>query len=228
MLEKLPNLPQRFLQVADNYPYSAALLSGRQEARTPYHQYDYLLAIGTQRVYAPFGAMPGAWTFGSSAYESRHVELGIAAKLDTNFQNHHWFRAEVVLTSRQGKVDVHYEDEAAFAQLSAELQNAKAKQDIAHPAAVFIGSSYSKGEYIEAVERVRYLIREGDVYQLNLCNRFLYQIKLKKPAMLFKQLYQLAPHPFSAYLKLENTHILSTRYGAAAEERELFSNLSAH
>jgi para-aminobenzoate synthetase component 1 len=70
-------------------------------------------------------------------------------------------------------------------------------------------STFGRDDYIRAVSRAREYIRQGDIYQVNLSQRFsfpfagdLYQ--------LFLQLFQRNPAPFYAYLNCADFLILST------------------
>ncbi|MDY6835240.1 MAG: aminodeoxychorismate synthase component I [Chloroflexota bacterium] len=69
-------------------------------------------------------------------------------------------------------------------------------------------SNFSPQEYMEAVERVREYIAAGDVFQVNLSQRF--EVDCPPDAYkLYKHLQNNAPAPFGAYLQLGDVTILS-------------------
>ncbi|MFP3868807.1 MAG: aminodeoxychorismate synthase component I [Desulfobacteraceae bacterium] len=70
-------------------------------------------------------------------------------------------------------------------------------------------SNFSREEYLQAVGRVRHYIRQGDVYQVNLSQRFSFPLKGDLYS-LFLRLYQLNPAPFYAYLNMGDFQVLST------------------
>lgn len=70
-------------------------------------------------------------------------------------------------------------------------------------------SNFSPEDYITAVGRVRQYIRQGDVYQVNLSQRFSFPFQ-GDPYRLFLQLFQRNPAPFYAFLNLGDFQILST------------------
>ncbi len=70
-------------------------------------------------------------------------------------------------------------------------------------------SSFSRGEYTDAVRRVKDYIAAGDVYQVNLSQRFLARLPTD-PLALYLRLRQRSPAPFSAYLDLGDAQILSS------------------
>ncbi len=72
-----------------------------------------------------------------------------------------------------------------------------------------ISSNFSRDSYIEAVEKVRSYIRQGDVYQVNLSQRFF--AKFEGDALtLFFHLFSLRPAPFYAYINAGDHYIVST------------------
>ncbi len=70
-------------------------------------------------------------------------------------------------------------------------------------------SLFTKNEYMEAVRKIREYIICGDVYQVNMSQRF--EMDFKGDAFsLFKMLYKKNPAPFFAYINAENHKIIST------------------
>ena len=70
-------------------------------------------------------------------------------------------------------------------------------------------SNFSRDAYIQAVARIREYIRQGDVYQVNLSQRFSFPLAGDSYS-LFLQLFALNPAPFYAYLNCRDFQILST------------------
>jgi para-aminobenzoate synthetase component 1 len=70
-------------------------------------------------------------------------------------------------------------------------------------------SNFTHDEYLAAVSRVRDYIRQGDVYQVNLSQRFQFPLK-GDPFRLWKSLFDINPAPFYAYINAVDHHILST------------------
>ncbi len=70
-------------------------------------------------------------------------------------------------------------------------------------------SNFSQKRYIEAIEKIKDYIVKGDVYQVNLSQRF--EIDYRGCEFhLFKKLFELNPAPFFAYINAHNYKILST------------------
>lgn len=70
-------------------------------------------------------------------------------------------------------------------------------------------SNFTREAYLQAVSRVREYIRQGDVYQVNLSQRFSFPFQ-GEAYRLFLRLFALNPAPFYAYLNCRDFAILST------------------
>ena len=70
-------------------------------------------------------------------------------------------------------------------------------------------SNFTHDDYLAAVSMVRDYIRRGDVYQVNLSQRFQFSLK-GDPFMLWQSLFDINPAPFYAYINAGDHHILST------------------
>lgn len=70
-------------------------------------------------------------------------------------------------------------------------------------------SNFSHGEYLRAVRRVRQYIRAGDVYQVNLSQRYQFPFP-GDPFQLWRSLHQINPAPFYALIQAGDHQVLST------------------
>ena len=69
-------------------------------------------------------------------------------------------------------------------------------------------SNFTKVQFEDAVRKVQNYIRQGDIYQANLTQRFSGQTKLSSYE-LYRDLRRFSPAPFGAFLNFENSSILS-------------------
>ncbi|WP_373499972.1 aminodeoxychorismate synthase component I [Desulfococcus sp.] len=79
-------------------------------------------------------------------------------------------------------------------------------------------SNFRRPEYMDAVGRIKSYIGSGDVYQVNLSQRFTTDFE-GDPFALFQRLYRRNPAPFYAYIHARDHHIVST-----SPERFIFQN----
>jgi para-aminobenzoate synthetase component I len=70
-------------------------------------------------------------------------------------------------------------------------------------------SDFTREAYLMALARIREYISQGDVYQVNLTQRFSFPLT-GEPYYLFQRLFQLNPAPFYAYLNCDDFQVLST------------------
>ncbi len=73
----------------------------------------------------------------------------------------------------------------------------------------FLQSNFEKVAYLDAINKIKNLINQGDCYQVNLAQRFTSPIS-SSPYDLYKNLRKESPAPFSAFLNLGDTQILSS------------------
>ncbi len=85
----------------------------------------------------------------------------------------------------------------------------------------------SRPVFLESIRRVREYIAAGDVYQVNMAQRFEMDFT-GDPFALFRRLYELNPAPFFAYVHGGDHHVISTsperflrRSGARVETRPI-------
>lgn len=70
-------------------------------------------------------------------------------------------------------------------------------------------SSQNKTDHLEKIAEIQELIREGEVYQVNLSQEFRFTSN-KRPFSLFRQIAEENPAPFSAYFCYEQSAIVSS------------------
>lgn len=70
-------------------------------------------------------------------------------------------------------------------------------------------SNFSKSAYIDTIKRAKQYIRKGDIYQVNISQRFVAPLNMK-PERLYSKLRAISPAPFASYLGFEDAAILSS------------------
>lgn len=70
-------------------------------------------------------------------------------------------------------------------------------------------SNFTKEEYKRTVNRAKEYIRKGDIYQVNLSQRFESDLNME-PYELYLNLRGLSPAPFSSYLNFEDCIVISS------------------
>jgi para-aminobenzoate synthetase component 1 len=73
-----------------------------------------------------------------------------------------------------------------------------------------LASDFTRGEYLEAIRRIQGYIRAGDVYQVNMTQRFAAPMQGRSAWDLYRALVDLNPAPFAAYLGFGEAQVASS------------------
>lgn len=71
-------------------------------------------------------------------------------------------------------------------------------------------SNFSKASYMEAIKKAKLYIKKGDIYQVNLSQRFEADLGIMEPHLVYTRLRNVSPAPFSSYLGFKDVTILSS------------------
>ena len=66
-----------------------------------------------------------------------------------------------------------------------------------------------KEKYLSTIEKIKYHIQKGDIYETNFCYEWNAYEKVNNPYLLYKKLEQLTKAPFSVYAEFDNHVIIS-------------------
>jgi len=78
-----------------------------------------------------------------------------------------------------------------------------------HNEKAIIKSNMTKEEYLKSIEKIKNYIVEGDIYQVNMTQRFETDLR-DKPIELYDKLRNINPAPFAAYMDYGDYQILSS------------------
>ncbi|AJC50343.1 anthranilate synthase component I family protein [Coxiella endosymbiont of Amblyomma americanum] len=73
-----------------------------------------------------------------------------------------------------------------------------------------ISSYFTKQTYVEAIEKCRQRILNGDIFEVNLSQRFQSNIPENSEFVLYQRIRSINPSPFGAYARFGNTIIVSS------------------
>jgi para-aminobenzoate synthetase component 1 len=178
----------------------------------PHHPFRQLMAAGKNLVSAGtdwksvlLKKEPSAWWFGYLGYELKGRDPGENRETFADFPAWRFFEADAVFEIRDGKIFLHSaQPEAVWQEISVLPEYVAASI----PAIPDFQAASSKEEYLKGVEKVQDLIREGDVYELNLCQYF--RSPLAPDGLdFYLSLNHQFPMPFSAWFKSGEIEIAS-------------------
>ena len=83
------------------------------------------------------------------------------------------------------------------------------KKDFLEIAPTRLKSNFSRSDYIKTIKKAKQYIKKGDIYQVNISQRFEADLKIK-PSRLYSKLRAISPAPFASYLGFDDVAILSS------------------
>jgi para-aminobenzoate synthetase component 1 len=195
---------------------------GRAFSANPFDILDEALEALTLPGEAPVLPM-AAGAMGFLAYDLKNQleRLPVTVADDLNLPEMIWaFHRHIMVHDRWEKrfwhIEVEYEPPACCGHIDKQpAVGPKNLLELARIATIGnyqvgeLRSTFGREEYIKAVARAREYIRQGDIYQVNLSQRFSFPIE-GDLYRLFLQLFQRNPAPFYAYLSCADFLILST------------------
>ena len=81
-------------------------------------------------------------------------------------------------------------------------------QDNAGEFGIKINKRYSRQEYLETVNKLKYHIQRGDIFEINLCQEFYSENAIINPLHTYFKLKNVSPTPFSSYYRLDAQFLL--------------------
>ena len=73
---------------------------------------------------------------------------------------------------------------------------------------VNIKTRISRENYLKKIEKIKYHLLEGDIYELNFCMEFFAEEAQINPLAVFLKLNQLSPMPFASFYKVNHNYLL--------------------
>lgn len=186
----------------------ACILDGNNYGNSyPQNPFIKRMAGGSHAV-APFSEAiqqktAGSWLFGFLGYEFHGSLPGDEREVFLDFPPFHFFEAEAVFEWRKDCIRIFSSNAEKLAEEISGLPEYQATRPWSVPA---FNSYMDRQDYLLAVEAVQNLIREGHVYELNLCQYF--QSPAAPDGMdFYLELNRRFPMPFSGWYRSGNLEI---------------------
>lgn len=122
-----------------------------------------------------------------------------------NFPTSFFFVPETLIIFNDGEVEILSSDPSSILRSiqSYEID----KEDTSFTGE--IKPRMSREEYGIAFRKTQHHIQQGDIYEMNLCQEFYAERVDLNPFLIYQQLNELSPNPFSCYFRNGNQYILS-------------------
>lgn len=180
--------------------YSCYCLLNSNGFQDQYSKHPFLLALGQRDCCANWEDLEafldrnkGNWQFGFLTYDlkNRFENLSSAHADGLGFPELHFFVPEKI-----------YSEKAPF-NSSTQKEKILEKTKL-----ILLKSRFSKESYLQKVKAIQEHIREGDVYELNLCMEFYAEEVRLNPLDLYRRLNERSPAPFSAFYRNQEQYLI--------------------
>lgn len=228
MIEKLQNLID-----SDVWDENIALVNGEIMG------YDFLLALGAKRKLQLSSAsensldffaswhQPTEWTFGIWGYELKNSIENLSSSKENpgEFPALNFFQPLCVIGIKGKSFEIIKNDSPFDNKRITDLISTEKSSSNQKPDQIELSPRIDRETYLSDVHALKEHIQKGDIYEVNYCQEFFAQKKIKQPFRLFTELYSLTTPPHAAYLQSGNMHLIcsSPERFLAKKNKHVFS-----
>ncbi|MGO1596804.1 MAG: anthranilate synthase component I family protein [Sphingobacterium sp.] len=184
-----------------------------------YSKLNFLMAVGARDEFSAVAGTacqgleefrtknPNQWMPGFLSYDLKNEIEALQSRHENllDFPDAYFFVPKIVIQSIGQNIIIQADHPRAIFQA---IINTLADNHTP-PYSGVIKTRMIKGDYMEAFGKLKQHIKQGDIYEANLCQEFYGEgVKLDNPEAFYLTLNQVSPTPFSAYFKLKNRYIL--------------------
>ncbi len=211
---------EELLEQSGGFDHSCFLHSNSASGR----HYDWLVALGAKRVLTAsagnaleklrlFQNNGSGWLFGYLGYDLKNEtcqpqrSVGKLTSLlpdRIGFPDLCWFEPEYLFVCENGAVRQLAGDHFPRREPLSPTTAAKPLNGLAAPQ---IQCDFQEGLYAQSVESLRRHVREGDVYEVNLCATFFMERTELDPLQTFRALNERSLAPFSGWFRAGDRHL---------------------
>lgn len=152
----------------------------------------------------------GDWAFGYVSYDYKNE---LEERLHSNGRHTieadpvRFFRPDVVVLKRRDSNDLEIisddDVDAVFEAILSTSVTAAERQSLTWK------SNFDQDEYVEVIENIRNDIREGEIYEMNLCREFVCDDAQMDAVGTWEKLRMNSPVPYSAFIRMGEKYVLS-------------------
>jgi len=150
------------------------------------------------------------WIFGFLTYDLKNS----IEKLSSNNEDHldfpdlHFFQPIYLIKFFPNKIEITSSAETPVAIWKSILETKKEKTDSTQLNINQLQSRISRADYLQTIEKIKYHLHVGDIYEMNFCQEFFIKNITFPPATLFEKLNQISKAPFSAFYRRKDQYLL--------------------
>lgn len=216
-IDNSSDLDKRLTMLANNFDHAQVLTDRYNEASGLYlemSKFNVLAGLGAiDIVSCPIKDLESVincsdWYFGFFSYElkSKLFKLSGNGKIATiPFPNLFFFRPRYIIKAIDDHNYIGYDseldDENSALAIVEKLKKISLPNHQKIKPIVKLSQCVGQTDYFKAVNALQQHIGRGDIYEVNYCMEFVAEFVASSPQMLFSNMMDLSPMPFSAFLK---------------------------
>lgn len=180
------------------------------------HTYDAILALNTSRqaefIHSPSelqSTIGKDWLFGYFRYEYAHAWEHISPSNSAHFlmPKLNFFCPEKLWILKGETLTAYYASEDCSKDDFVQIQQA-IPTVLTSSAPIDLQPRISKIEYLQRATALKKHILRGDIYEVNFCMEWFSESAHIQPRIVFQKLNAISQTPFSAYLHVEDIHLM--------------------
>ena len=200
--------------------YSSCSFLDNNQYTSSYNSVECLVGVGAVSVFSPASNHQQAlkaflkntpdWLFGHVGYDYKNVLTPSLADERTDnigFAPIHFFQPEVVVLLYAEQIEIQSLTISPTIVFEA-IVGTDLPSELHNKAPLSIEARISKDAYLSIIQQIKQHILRGDCYEINFCQEFFAANAVINPLLVYQQLTQLSPNPFSCYYKLADKHLL--------------------
>lgn len=215
---------EKLVTWANKFSVAVVLNSNRsaQTQKDKYGKYDLLAGVGSLEESAPaltkfetieaFCRDKSDWYFGSLSYELKDELENLKSEHPDgiSFPLIHFFYPRYVLRITGSRLFIDFlpekDEEKHILAVFKELCSTEAPPQLLSK--LSIAQRVKKQKYTQDVEKIKYHIHRGDIYEMNYCVEFYNEDAALDPVAVFNRLNTISPSPFSCFYKYHSHYAL--------------------
>lgn len=198
-------------------PFSIFLFLDSNGYDDQYGRYECLMAYGAEEhvnhldgVHTMHGRI-NDWLFGHICYDYKNVleqKLSSRHTVRIGWENLYFFRPQVVCYINKEKTTLTIEALGISPDMIFEGICQATVDDETYLPELSFNRKIEHGAYIKTIDAIREHIRNGDCYEINICNEAYCKNADIDPYILYNALQQLSPAPFAAFYRNEDKYMV--------------------
>ena len=151
------------------------------------------------------------WMFGYLNYDLKNEVEKLRSENPNGLQFPllHFYRPAILLIFRDGETEAHYDDEhTSTTEVEELLNNVSMRAKGQDQDLVNLRPRINKEAYLQAVSQLQEHLQQGDICEVNFCQEFFAEEAMVDPHLLYEQLNNISPTPFSCFYRNDDKYLL--------------------